>query len=81
MSNTERSSPGSMPSVTRTAGAQGSSHYVKPKTRQRIYKAPPTIEVPNIDEDAAERKRALNVLAQRRYSILSLTICFGFLKR
>jgi len=26
------------------------------------------IAVPDIDEDAAERKRVLNVLAQRRYS-------------
>jgi hypothetical protein len=26
--------------------------------------------VPDIDDDAAERKRVLNVLAQRRYSTL-----------
>lgn len=39
----------------------------KPRTRQRTYKPPPTLEVPNIEDDAAERKRVLNVLAQRRY--------------
>jgi hypothetical protein len=38
-----------------------------PRTRQRIHKTPPPLEVPDIDEDAAERKRVLNVLAQRRY--------------
>ncbi|KAF4976110.1 hypothetical protein FZEAL_7180 [Fusarium zealandicum] len=39
----------------------------RPRTRQRAYKKPPTLELPDIDEDAAERKRVLNVLAQRRY--------------
>ncbi|CAM1511245.1 Fc.00g087580.m01.CDS01 [Cosmosporella sp. VM-42] len=39
----------------------------RPKTRQRTYKQPPPLAVPNIDDDAAERKRVLNVLAQRRY--------------
>ncbi|KAJ6444322.1 transcription activator acu-15 [Purpureocillium lavendulum] len=39
----------------------------KPRTRQRVYKAPPPLDVPDIDDDAAERKRVLNVLAQRRY--------------
>ncbi|KAJ3494193.1 hypothetical protein NLG97_g4235 [Lecanicillium saksenae] len=39
----------------------------KPRTRQRAYKAPPQLDVPDIEEDAAERKRVLNVLAQRRY--------------
>ncbi|KAK1827504.1 hypothetical protein QBC39DRAFT_266948 [Podospora conica] len=39
----------------------------RPRTRQRRHKSPPPIDVPNIDEDAAERKRLLNVLAQRRY--------------
>ncbi|KAF7545799.1 hypothetical protein G7046_g9475 [Stylonectria norvegica] len=39
----------------------------KPRTRQRAYKKPPVLAVPNIDQDAAERKRVLNVLAQRRY--------------
>lgn len=39
----------------------------RPRTRQRAYKKPPALDVPNIDEDAAERKRVLNVLAQRRY--------------
>ena len=33
-----------------------------------MYKAPPPLAVPDINEDAAERKRVLNVLAQRRYS-------------
>ncbi|KAH7328004.1 hypothetical protein B0I35DRAFT_6196 [Stachybotrys elegans] len=39
----------------------------RPRTRQRAFKAPPPLNVPDIDEDAAERKRVLNVLAQRRY--------------
>lgn len=39
----------------------------RPRTRQRVYKPPPPLEVPDIEEDAAERKRILNVLAQRRY--------------
>ncbi|UNI21969.1 hypothetical protein JDV02_007907 [Purpureocillium takamizusanense] len=39
----------------------------KPRTRQRVYKAPPPLDVPDIEDDAAERKRILNVLAQRRY--------------
>ncbi|UZP45843.1 hypothetical protein NXS19_013655 [Fusarium pseudograminearum] len=39
----------------------------RPRTRQRAYKKPPTLDVPDIDQDAAERKRVLNVLAQRRY--------------
>ncbi|KAI0489805.1 hypothetical protein F4859DRAFT_462437 [Xylaria cf. heliscus] len=41
--------------------------YQKPKTRQRIHKEPPTLAVPDINNDATERKRVLNVLAQRRY--------------
>ncbi|KAI1755278.1 hypothetical protein F4782DRAFT_490884 [Xylaria castorea] len=41
--------------------------YRKPKTRQRFLKEPPALAVPNINDDAAERKRVLNVLAQRRY--------------
>ncbi|GKT45592.1 uncharacterized protein ColSpa_05773 [Colletotrichum spaethianum] len=39
----------------------------RPRTRQRIPKAAPALDVPNIEEDASERKRVLNVLAQRRY--------------
>ncbi|KAM0349017.1 hypothetical protein ACHAPU_003952 [Fusarium lateritium] len=39
----------------------------RPRTRQRAYKQPPSLDVPDIDQDAAERKRVLNVLAQRRY--------------
>ncbi|KPM42399.1 hypothetical protein AK830_g4146 [Neonectria ditissima] len=39
----------------------------RPRTRQRAYKEPPSLPVPHIEEDAAERKRVLNVLAQRRY--------------
>ncbi|KAJ6789274.1 hypothetical protein PWT90_02140 [Aphanocladium album] len=39
----------------------------KPRTRQRQYKEPRQLDVPDIEEDAAERKRVLNVLAQRRY--------------
>ncbi|KAM0255845.1 hypothetical protein ACHAQJ_005350 [Trichoderma viride] len=40
----------------------------KPRSRRRTYKPPPTLDVPDIDENAPERKRILNVLAQRRYS-------------
>lgn len=40
----------------------------KPRTRQRVQKAPPPLNVPDINDDATERKRVLNVLAQRRYS-------------
>lgn len=39
----------------------------RPRTRQRVHKEPPALDVPNINDDAAERKRVLNVLAQRRY--------------
>ncbi|VUC22099.1 unnamed protein product [Clonostachys rosea] len=46
---------------------RGTSESVRPRTRQRLYKAPPTLDVPDIEQDAAERKRVLNVLAQRRY--------------
>ncbi|KAI0106193.1 hypothetical protein GGR51DRAFT_175275 [Nemania sp. FL0031] len=41
--------------------------YRNSRTRQRIQKEPPALAVPNINDDAAERKRVLNVLAQRRY--------------
>ncbi|GAP84798.1 putative DUF3425 domain protein [Rosellinia necatrix] len=41
--------------------------YRKPKIRQRIHKEPPALAVPNINDDATERRRVLNVLAQRRY--------------
>jgi hypothetical protein len=40
----------------------------KPRSRQRTYKPPPVLDVPDIDENGPERKRILNVLAQRRYS-------------
>ncbi|KAL8382891.1 hypothetical protein RB595_006592 [Gaeumannomyces hyphopodioides] len=36
-------------------------------TRQRVHKDPLPLAVPDINDDAAERKRVLNVLAQRRY--------------
>ncbi|KAL1902551.1 hypothetical protein Sste5346_000993 [Sporothrix stenoceras] len=49
------------------ASTANSSSYAGPKTRQRIHKPPEPLAVPDIDEDAAERKRVLNVLAQRRY--------------
>ncbi|KAF4334650.1 hypothetical protein FBEOM_11516 [Fusarium beomiforme] len=39
----------------------------RPRRRQRVHKQPPALDVPDIDENAAERKRVLNVLAQRRY--------------
>ncbi|TPX07315.1 uncharacterized protein E0L32_010737 [Thyridium curvatum] len=41
--------------------------YTRPRTRQRIRKTPAQLHVPDINDDAAERKRVLNVLAQRRY--------------
>lgn len=44
------------------------STYIRPRTRQRVYKQPPALNLPDINEDATERKRVLNVLAQRRYS-------------
>lgn len=50
-----------------TAQNTSSADTNRPKTRQRRHKSPPPIEVPDIDQDAAERKRLLNVLAQRRY--------------
>ncbi|RYP47843.1 hypothetical protein DL768_006160 [Monosporascus sp. mg162] len=37
------------------------------RTRQRVHKPPPPLAVPDIQEDAVERKRILNVIAQRRY--------------
>ncbi|KAK1994279.1 hypothetical protein LX36DRAFT_641696 [Colletotrichum falcatum] len=37
------------------------------RTRQRMRKAAPALDVPSIEQDAPERKRVLNVLAQRRY--------------
>ncbi|KAK9776836.1 hypothetical protein AB5N19_10715 [Seiridium cardinale] len=39
----------------------------RPRTRQRIHKPAPTLDVPDINDNAQERKRVLNVLAQRRY--------------
>lgn len=51
------------------------------RTRQRKYKHAPPLAVPNIDDDAAERKRVLNVLAQRRYRtyIFQADLHFSFL--
>ncbi|KAL2173057.1 uncharacterized protein P884DRAFT_213103 [Thermothelomyces heterothallicus CBS 202.75] len=37
------------------------------RSRQRIRKPAPALDIPDIHENAAERKRILNVLAQRRY--------------
>jgi hypothetical protein len=56
---------------------RGASETVRSRTRQRLYKAPPTLDVPDIDQDAAERKRVLNVLAQRRYRKYKDTISLG----
>ena len=64
------SSPGKSGASSHEASA---SSYVPPRTRQRVYKAPPPLAVPDINEDAAERKRVLNVLAQRRYSKQTLS--------
>jgi len=50
-----------------TSVAAPATTYVRPRTRQRIHKQPPPLDVPDISDDAAERKRVLNVLAQRRY--------------
>ncbi|KAI1336386.1 hypothetical protein F5Y15DRAFT_205493 [Xylariaceae sp. FL0016] len=44
-----------------------SLRYRPPKTRQRVNKSPPALSIPDINDDASERKRVLNVLAQRRY--------------
>lgn len=52
----------------------------RPKTRQRTYKQPPSLAVPNIDDDATERKRVLNVLAQRRYREFLTTSVIHFIK-
>ncbi|ROT38641.1 hypothetical protein SODALDRAFT_324078 [Sodiomyces alkalinus F11] len=41
--------------------------YTPSRTRQRIRKPAPVLEVPHIEENADERKRVLNVLAQRTY--------------
>ncbi|KAL2194000.1 hypothetical protein P885DRAFT_80772 [Corynascus similis CBS 632.67] len=38
-----------------------------PRRRQRVHKPSQPLVVPDIQENAAERKRVLNVLAQRRY--------------
>ncbi|KAI1267086.1 hypothetical protein F5Y18DRAFT_424922 [Xylariaceae sp. FL1019] len=43
-----------------------SAPTTKPR-RQRIHKQPSSLSVPDINDNAAERKRVLNVLAQRRY--------------
>ncbi|KAG9257362.1 uncharacterized protein F5Z01DRAFT_383704 [Emericellopsis atlantica] len=48
--------------ASRPSGSTG-----QPRTRQRRHKSPPVLDVPDIEKDAAERKRVLNVLAQRRY--------------
>ncbi|KAF6815454.1 hypothetical protein CSOJ01_03537 [Colletotrichum sojae] len=45
--------------------------YNRPRTRQRIHKTPPALDIPDIEEDASERRRVLNVLAQRRYRKLT----------
>lgn len=59
------SSPGKSGASSDTSGP---APYAGPRTRQRVHKTPPALAVPDINEDAAERKRVLNVLAQRRYS-------------
>ena len=58
----------SSPGQSGASSHDGPAAYTSPRTRQRVYKTPPPLAVPNISEDAAERKRVLNVLAQRRYS-------------
>lgn len=60
------SSPGKSGASSDTSG--GPAPYAGPRTRQRVHKTPPALAVPDINEDAVERKRVLNVLAQRRYS-------------
>ncbi|KAL7821014.1 hypothetical protein V8C26DRAFT_349102 [Trichoderma gracile] len=52
---------------TKTSPQADDSRVNKPRTRQRSYKPAPVLEVPDIEENAPERKRILNVLAQRRY--------------
>lgn len=51
----------------RATMTESNHHNGAPRTRQRAYKAPPRLDVPDIEDDASERKRVLNVLAQRRY--------------
>ncbi|KAH6659293.1 hypothetical protein BKA67DRAFT_10015 [Truncatella angustata] len=50
-----------------SASSSSANPQKRPKSRQRVNKPAPTLNVPDINEDAAERKRILNVLAQRRY--------------
>ncbi|KJR82336.1 uncharacterized protein SPSK_03318 [Sporothrix schenckii 1099-18] len=57
----------SRPAKSAQSATSTSSSSAAPKTRQRIHKPPEPLNVPDIEEDAAERKRVLNVLAQRRY--------------
>lgn len=52
--------------------ASSTATHNRPRTRQRVHKDPPSLQVPDIEEDASERKRVLNVLAQRRYSKLTV---------
>lgn len=53
--------------IERSSSAAAGVADGRPRTRQRIYRPPPALAVPHIEQDAAERKRVLNVLAQRRY--------------
>ncbi|OAA41101.1 hypothetical protein BBO_05637 [Beauveria brongniartii RCEF 3172] len=57
--------------------SETSHHSGKPRTRQRAYKTPPQLDVPGIEDDAAERKRILNVLAQRRYRKIGIIHCLA----
>ncbi|KAH6692377.1 hypothetical protein F5X68DRAFT_273656 [Plectosphaerella plurivora] len=61
--STTANAEGPVDSVAQSSNAT----YNRPRARQRAYKAPAPLDVPHIEEDPAERKRMLNVLAQRRY--------------
>ncbi|CAK7227846.1 hypothetical protein SBRCBS47491_006707 [Sporothrix bragantina] len=63
----DATSPTSRATRTTPPTSTTNTAYAAPKTRQRIHKPPEPLAVPDIEEDAAERKRVLNVLAQRRY--------------
>lgn len=68
-----------LPSEPRVNNVQSAKN---PKTRQRAHKAhkaPPVFDVPDINDDANERSRILNVLAQRRHReyIKNIMMCLS----
>ncbi|KAK3322857.1 hypothetical protein B0H66DRAFT_474618 [Apodospora peruviana] len=53
--------------MSMSSASPASNAVGRPRTRQRIRKPADALAIPHIEEDAAERKRVLNILAQRRY--------------